>query len=191
MEADWAAEIGPRLHHIDASWAGFIDLRNRPDALSAIPETAAAPGLREALTRLNEPHSPVFTCKCDFWPLDTDELDPWEYDYPPWEQRIGVASYIDLVVRDTAVFASFDRHESWVRASALRLRDLPAAGGRADLVIRAALDGDRSGFGVTLYAAGCGPDAPAAHTAWEAILRAAVTATMNQAAAPGASSSIG
>lgn len=191
MEADWAAEIGPRLDHIDPAWAGFIDLRTCPDAAEQVPETAASAELRDALALLNAPDSPVFTSKCDVWTLASDELDPWEYDFPPGEPRTGLAVYIDLIARDPEVFLSFERHEYWVRNTALRLRALPITGGRADLVIRAALDGEHAGFGVTLYAAGCGCDASAAKSAWEAILRATVAATMSEATSHRASSSIG
>ncbi len=191
MEADWAAEIGPRLDRIDAGWPGFIDLRRDPEAVVAVPETAGVAALGEVLALLNASNSPVFTCKCDVWTLASHELDPFEYDFPSAESRTGRASYIDLVARDSALFASFDLHEAWVRAAALRLRELPIPGGRADLVIRAALDGDAAGFGITLYAAGCGLDAASAQTAWEAILRATVTATMMEAAHIRASSSIG
>lgn len=191
MEADWAAEIGPRLDRIDASWSGFIDLRRDPQAIAAVPEATDRAALRDALGLLNSSDSPVFTSRCDFWSLASDEVDPFEYDFPPGEASIGFASYIDLVARDPELFASFDLHESWVRAAALRLRELPVASGRADLVIRAALDREAAGFGVTLYAAGCGRDAASAQTAWEAILHAAVKATMGEALHTRASSSIG
>ena len=191
MEADWAAEIGPRLDRIDAAWRGFIDLRRDPHAVDSVSEAASVPALRDALGLLNSSDSPVFTSKCDLWSLASDELDPFEYDFRPGEASIGFASYIDLVARDPGLFASFDLHESWVRAAALRLRELPVASGRADLVIRAALDCEAAGFGVTLYAAGCGRDAASAQTAWEAILRAAVEATMREAVHTRASSSIG
>lgn len=191
MEADWAAEIGPRLDRIDAGWSGFIDLRRDAEAVAALPEAAGVAALQDALTVLNSADSPVFTSKCDVWSLASDELDPFEFDCAPGEANTGFASWIDLVARDPALFASFTLHESWARASALRLRELPIASGRADLIIRAALDREAAGFGITLYTAGCGPDAPSAQTAWAAILRAAVAATMREASPIGASSSIG
>ena len=191
MEADWAVEIGPRLDRIEGAWPGFIDLRSNPEAIASVPEAAGVPALRDALALLNSSESPVFTSKCDVWTLASDELDPFEYDFTPDETQVGCASWIDLVARDSALFTSFDLHESWVRATALHLRELPVRSGRVDLVIRAALDREASGFGITLYAAGCGPDAPSAQTAWATILRAAVAATMREASQTRASSSIG
>lgn len=181
MEADWAAEIGPRLDRIDVDWPGFIDLRRNPGAVDSISETAGAPEVRAALALLNAPDSPVFTCKCDCWSLPSDDLDPREYDYPPEATFVGVAAYVDVVARDPEVFVSFDRHERWARSAALRLRQEEMANGRADLVIRPALDGEAAGFGLTLYAAGCGLDASAAEAARDRILRAAIAATMMEA----------
>lgn len=191
MEADWSAEIGPRLDRIDPGWPGYINLRRGPEAVLSLPETAGTSALREALVLLNGQDSPVFTCKCDVWSIVPEELDPFEYDYPPGEPRVGFASYIDLVARDFVLFASFRLHESWARNTALRLRQSIVRNGRADLVIRAAIDGDAAGFGITLYAAGCGHDAVSAQAAWQLILQAAVAATIGEASQPGASSSIG
>lgn len=184
MEADWAAEVGSGLERIDADWAGFVDLRRHPYALAAIAETAKSAGLRDALTVLNAPDSPVFTCKCDVWPLASEEIDPREFDFPPEAPCVGLASYIDVVARDVGVFGSFENHEVWSRHAVSRLRGLPVAEGRADLVIRAAAVGGEDGFGITLYAAGCGLDSLAARTAWERILREAVAITMSEAGPP-------
>lgn len=191
MEADWAAEIGPRLDHIDTEWPGFIDLRENPEGVRKVPEAARGSALHEALTALNGPSSPLFTTKCDVWPVRAEELDPFELESSHEHARAGIGSYIDLVARNAELFASFPEHEAWTKAAALRLREMPLAHGRADLVIRAALSRDSGGFGVTLYATGCGPDTLAAEAAWAAVLRAAVAVTMEEAQRSRASSSIG
>ncbi len=191
MEADWAAEIGPRLDRICMDWPGFIDLRADPGAIGGIAEAAPGSALHAALAALNAPESPVLTCKCDRWAVPAEELDPYELEASRETARVGAASYVDIVARDPELFASFDGHEAWARQAVLRLRALPLARGRADLVIRAALGEESGGFGITLYATGCGADAAAAEAAWEAILRAAVAVTMSEAQTPRASSSIG
>lgn len=186
MEADWAAEIGPRLDRIDSGWQGFIDLRADPQAIREISEAAPGSALEIALATLNAPSSAVFTCKCDRWAVLPEELDPDEMESSRECARVGVASWIDVVARDAPLFGSFAGHETWARQTVLRLRGMPMAHGRVDLVIRAAMSREDSGFGMTLYATGCGPEAGAAEASWEAILRAAVAVTMSEAQSRGA-----
>ena len=81
--------------------------------------------------------------------------------------------------RDPARLASFEFHERWVRGLTGRLRKISLPNGRVDLVIRPASTDSSPGYGLTLYAAGCGADATTAYASWEAVLRAAVTATIN------------
>ena len=189
MEADWAVEIGAGLPVIDADWVGFIDLRSGMDAVETIIEAAAAPALRDALITLNAADSPVFTSKCDLWALTPAEIDPDEFGCgatdPPSE---GFASWIDVIARDPKLFHSFEQHEAWVRRASDRLRTKPVLNGRVDLVVRSAMVAASEGFGITLYAAGCGVDTQAARAAWSEVLRAAVAATMRESRA---SSSIG
>lgn len=190
MEADWSAEIGPDLAILEADWPGFVELRDHPEAMLQIPEAAPFPAMREALTLLNAPNSPLMTAKCDVWTLNPDELDPSEFDFPPAEAPTGMACYIDILTLDPEVSESFAQHEHWVRNAVQHLRTLPITHGRVDLVIRAARRDGQSGFGITLYAVGCGTDTASALAAWEAVVRAAVTVTIAEAH-PRASSSIG
>ena len=188
MEADWAVEIGGAAARIEADWAGFVDLRRDAGRVEEIAEAREHPALRAALLALNESGSPVFTSKCDVWELAAEEIDPLEFDYGVSEARAGLASYIDLIARNREVFTSFEAHERWGRQTALALRGETIRRGRADVVVRAATAGGAEGFGVTLYAAGCGVDSSAAEAAWGEILPLAVVATMREARA---SSSIG
>lgn len=188
MEADWAVEIGGDAARIEVDWPGFVDLRQGTDSIDRIAEAREFPALRAALRALNEAGSPVFTSKCDVWAMAGTEIDPLEFDSTADEAQVGLASYIDLVAREAALFGSFPDHEGWVRRAAVAVRGQPVRRGRADLVVRAAVASGADGFGVTLYAAGCGADASAAQAAWGEIAGAAVVATMREA---WASSSIG
>jgi hypothetical protein len=189
LEADWAAEVGAGLPGIEAEWSGFVDLRAGPERIGEIAESLEEPALREALLMLNGAGSPVYTVKCDVWELERSEIDPWEFDCGS-EGGAGWASWVDVVARSSEVFGSFDAHEGWVRRATDRLRKVTTRCGRVDLVIRRARVRDREGFGITVYAAGCGLDTQAARGTWEGILRAGALATM-ETVPPGASSSIG
>jgi hypothetical protein len=181
MEADWSVEVGPQLDTIDAWWAGYVDLQREPHAVTRIGEAARYKPLEEALAALNAPESPLCTVKCDVWGLAESEIDPDEFDAAAGAAQTGMASYIDVLAREPGLYGSFARHEAWAQAVVERLRERPIAQGRVDLVVRSAQAGGAEGFGITLYAAGCGGDSAAAHTAWEAVLRAAVAATINEA----------
>ena len=109
MEADWEVEIGGGAPVIDACWNGFVDLRFDPrtrlDTLlkraQGLPESKNLPELAEALVRLNGLRSPVWTSKCDVWPvLDANAFDAGELDAPWDEATHAWACYIDLVPRN-------------------------------------------------------------------------------------------
>jgi hypothetical protein len=154
MDADWSAAIGPALPEIHVPWEGFVDLRQTPAELHAIAEAARFPALARALTTLNAPGSWLFTAKSDVWSMTDAEIDPYEFAALPENALCGAASYIDLLVREETNF------------------------GRVDLVIRAAVVDGLEGYGITLYAAGCGTDTAGALTSWESVLSATVLATI-------------
>lgn len=183
MEADWSAEIGPGLAHIDASWQHFVDLRESPRSIDEIGEAAKHPALRAALLSLNAEDSPVFTTKCDVWPL-AEEIDPYEFGAGSEEALAGFAAYIDLIERRTDHFISFEFHEQRARELTSRLRLISTPPGRVDLVVRAAAAHGQNGYGLTFYAAGCGVIATQAYAAWEAVLATAVAATISAAHPP-------
>lgn len=183
MEADWCVEIGPDLPQIDATWEGFVDLQSSTSAIETVEE-AQHSALRKALLALNANNSPVFTSKCDTWTLSAEEIDPDEFGASIGNARMGFASYIDILQRDPAQFASYESHERRTRELASHLRLFAVQNGRVDMVLRAAVMNEASGYGVTLYAAGCGPDEASAYTAWQAVLAAAVAATIAAAAHP-------
>jgi hypothetical protein len=175
MVADWSVEIGPDLPVIDCSWEGFIDLRN-PEAIDRLEEASKHPALRRALLLLNATNSPVFTTKCDTWTLPEDEIDPYEFDASAENSAVGFASYIDLVQSDSSRFLSFAWHEQWARSLTGDLRQSELQQCRAEVVVRQALAGERQGYGITLYSAGCGANATSAYQAWEGALVATIAA---------------
>lgn len=184
MEADWAAEIGADLPSIDVPWEGFIDLRDAPSAIEAVEEAIDHPALREALVTLNTKVSPVFTSKCDVWTLDSSEIDHDEFSSLAANALEGFSSYIDILQIDPGKFASFEFHEFWVRGLTRHLQGLPLSNGRLEIVIRPANIDSHPGYGLTLYAAGCGAELSSAYAAWQAVLRAAVIATMDSVVLP-------
>lgn len=181
MEADWAAEIGPHLPSIDIPWDGFIDLRKNLYAINTIAEAALHPALSSALCAFNAEDSLLFTSKCDQWTME-EAIDPDEFAAPVDEAQITVASYIDILPRDPTRLASLSFHENWARQLTSALHNLPVAHGRIDLVLRPATVDQHPGFGITLYTAGCGADASTAKAAWQAVLAAAIPATISSAA---------
>jgi hypothetical protein len=184
MEADWSVEVGSGQHSIDASWEGFVDLQTSPHAINAIEEAIQHSALREALLSLNAEDSSVFTAKCDVWALVQEEIDPDEFGASHEEARVGFASYIDILERDPARFASFQFHEQQLRDIVSRLRMLALPQSRVDFVLRSATVKEQNGYGFTLYAAGCGSNEADAYSAWQAVLAAVVAATIAAAAHP-------
>lgn len=193
MEADWSVEIGSGLAQINSPWEGFIDLRKSPQSIDTLAEAAQHPSLRAALISLNAEGSPVFTTKSDIWTLAEDEIDPYEFEARSEDTRAGFASYIDVLEQEATQFASFPFHEQRARDLISHLRSIHSRQGRVDLVVRDATINEDHGFGLTLYAAGCGRSASEAYAAWKLNLAAAVAATISAAHPPHAraSSSIG
>lgn len=184
MEADWSVEIGRDLPVIEGSWRGFVDLRRAPERFKSVEEAGQHPALRDALLALNGDMSPLFTTKCDAWPLAAAEIDADEFASSSQTAVGGFACYIDVLDRDAARFASFEFHERRARVIAAILRKMGVARSRAEIVVRRALLRDTSGYGLTLYAAGCGGDEAEAYSAWNAALGAVVAATIAAAMEP-------
>lgn len=176
MEADWSVEIGPGLPLIEASWNGFIDLRSSLEKIDSIEEARRHSAIRKALSLLNRAGSAMFTAKCDCWMLPEEDIDPDEFAASRATARMGFASYIDVVERDSSRFASFEFHERRARALTSDLRKLDLRQGRVDLVVRAAVVRSQDGFAMTLYAAGCGATEAEAYAAWQSVLAATIAA---------------
>jgi hypothetical protein len=164
MEADWEVEIGGNAPVIEASWPGFVDLRQSPQRAFSLPETADYPALAEALIRLNASNSPVWTSKCDLWPqLEADAFDPSELDAPPDHAAHAVGCYIDLLPRESQLWATPQLAVSACQRVCALLRANPLPCARLDLILRQANPApDQQGLGVTAYLTACGPSPSAA-----------------------------
>src|SRR5216684_6115514 len=104
MLSEWSAECSADDPVVVVPWSDpsdstgnrrFIDLRENPYDLDHLPEAERYPPLMHALRALNAARSPVFTAKCDAWPLDRDQLENLQLN-------------LDVLAEDTpAGFASF------------------------------------------------------------------------------------
>jgi hypothetical protein len=179
MEADWSVALAADDPVITVPWGAcgndsgkcrFVDLRLHPHLLDEIEEVKERPRLRSALLLLNGGSSPFWTAKCDAWNQSTEGedalFDRYEMDAELGETAFGAGSYIDLLARDAAFFACFERQERWLRVVTERLRATPARAVRMELVLRPALVEAASGFAVTWFVEGCGATAHGAAQRW-------------------------
>jgi hypothetical protein len=192
MLADWSAECGPDDPVLVVPWSDpenaasrFIDLRENPYDLDHLPEAAAHPPLLHALRSLNAQRSPVFTAKCDAWPVAINDNDDNSYAQNELtylhlslhntaeETPFAFASYIDLLSRDRTTFASRHRHEQLLDRIALRAASLDHPYAMLELVLRPALIDitvPQEGFAISLYIKALGHDLQSAEDHWAAAL---------------------
>jgi len=195
MLADWSAECGPDDPVLVVPWsdpspdpgkpvAHFIDLRDNPYDLDHLPEAAENPPLLQALRSLNAPRSPVFTAKCDAWPVivtsseDTYAQSELAYLHLNLQQSeeetpVAFASYIDLLSRDRSIFASRHRHEQLLDRIARRAAALDHPYAMLEMVLRPAfvdLSGPQEGFSISLYIKALGHDPETAQSHWATAL---------------------
>ena len=185
MLAEWSVECSAEDPVLVVPWkdpdgsAAFVDLRANPCGFDSIPEAEQYPPLMQALRALNAARSPVFTAKCDAWPMDGEERNNLQVnlDIAPAQAPVGFAGYIDLVWRERSLFPSFPRHEQLLRRLTRRAAPLDRPAAALDCVLRPALvdlDGPREGYAVSLYVKALGADRQTAFEEWGAALDAVV-----------------
>jgi hypothetical protein len=195
MLADWSVECAPDDPLLVVPWSDpssdlcFIDLRENPYDLDHLPEAEQYPPLMQALRALNANRSPVFTAKCDAWPLDADELEDLRQNLAidADDTPNGFASYIDLLWRERTFFTSFHQTEQLLHRLTRRAAALDHPFAMLDCVIRPALvdlTGPQEGFAVSLYLKALGPDANSATENWAAALEAVVALLRSKDFAP-------
>jgi hypothetical protein len=188
MLSEWSVECSADDPVLVVPWSDasdlagnrrFIDLRENPYDLDHLVEAEQHPPLMHALRALNAARSPVFTAKCDAWPLDAEELEMLRLDLDVLaeEAPAGFGSYIDLLWRERSVFASFHQQEQLMHRLTRHSTSLDHAYAMLDCVIRPALvdlTGPQEGFAVSLYVKSLGHDVQTAEENWAAALDAVV-----------------
>ncbi len=173
MECDWEVELGADAPVIDAGWPGWVDLRTNPERVAELPEAADFPALATALLALNAPASPLWTAKCDLWPIDDPgEVDTDELAAAPGDCLAALACYIDCLPLANGLFPTPAVGEAWLRAAVAGLGRIDAPDARADLVLRRAVTATEEGFGVTAYLTACGRTESAARESLQRALAA-------------------
>ena len=188
MLADWSAECSADDPHLVIPWsdpdshAHFVNLREEPYDIAEIPEAEHYPALGRALRALNATRSPFLTAKCDAWPLtasdpahhaETLENLRLQLDLDHEQAYFGFASYIDLIWRERAVFASAHHQQDRLDRIIRRAQKLTHPQAALECVLRPAmldLSGALEGFAITLYVTALGPDAETASQNWAAAL---------------------
>ncbi len=188
MLSEWSAECSADDPVLVVPWSDpadlsgnrrFIDLRENPYDLDHLVEAEQYPPLMHALRALNAARSPVFTAKCDAWPLDEDELENLRHmlDVLAEEAPVGFSSYIDILWRERSIFASFHQQEQTLHRLTRRASVLDQPFAMLDCIIRPAvvdLTGPQEGFVVSLYVKALGHDGQSAEANWAAALDAVV-----------------
>jgi hypothetical protein len=188
MLSEWSVECSADDPVLVVPWADpsdssgnrrFIDLRENPYDLDHLPEAEHYPPLMHALRALNAARSPVFTAKCDAWPLDAEELNGLRVnlDVLAEEATAGFGSYIDILWRERSIFASFHLQEQMLHRLTRHAAPLEHPYALLDCIIRPAmvdLTGPQEGFAVSLYVKAAGHNEQAAEENWTSALDAVV-----------------
>jgi hypothetical protein len=189
MLSEWSVECSADDPVLVVPWSDpsdstgnrrFIDLRETPYDLDHLPEAEHYPPLMHALRALNATRSPVFTAKCDAWPLAPDELDALRVnlDIAADESPKGFGSYIDILWRERSLFASFHLQEQMLHRLTRHAAPLEHPYAMLDCILRPAmidLTGPQEGFAVSLYIKAIGHEAQTAQQNWASALDAVVS----------------
>jgi hypothetical protein len=188
MLSEWSAECSADDPVLVVPWIDpsdstgnrrFIDLRENPYDLDHLPEAEHYPPLMHALRALNATRSPVFTAKCDAWPLEAEELEALRVDLDASadEAPAGFGSYIDILWRERSLFASFHLQEQMLHRLTRHAAPLDHPYAMLDCILRPAmvdLAGPQEGFAMSLYVKAVGHDTVAAEENWASALDAVV-----------------
>jgi hypothetical protein len=185
MLSEWSVECTAEDPVLVIPWkdpegkCAFVDLRANPYDFDHIPEAEQYPPLMQALRALNATRSPVFTAKCDVWTLDSEAVASLadELDIDDANASAGFASYVDLVARDRARFASFHQQEQLLRRLTRLAEKVNQDSAILECVLRPALvdfGTPHQGYAVSIYTKAIGADVAAAMHDWADALNAVV-----------------
>jgi hypothetical protein len=191
LDADWSVELGADDPALEFPWSDpdgklrYVDLREHPDHIGMLKETAREPELADALRLLNSSESVFATAKCDLW-LDEDPVES-ERVYG----AVKFASYVDCVLADpeTTTRSNFGWHESVVKL-AVEVAAGEDVDGIIEYVVRRCFfhpphrksNEDyflTPGLCVTMYASGFGENAATARAQWAEALQLASEALVH------------
>jgi hypothetical protein len=159
--------------------ACFFNLREEPYSIAEIPEAERYPDMARALRALNANRSPFLTAKCDAWPLSAREsaaeieLMRRELLIEEDEAAFAFTSYIDLLWRERAIFASAHQQQDRLDRVVRRATKLAHVESMLQCVLRPAmvdLGAPLEGFATTLYVTSLGADAETASKRWGSAL---------------------
>jgi hypothetical protein len=203
MLAEWSAECSTDAPVVVAPWSdpstglSFINLRAEPYELSEIREAERHPALARALRALNATRSPFITVKSDAWPLSSlenpGELEPLrlEMGLPEEEATFAFTSYIDLLWRERALFASAHHQQDRLDRIVRRASKLQHPEAALQGILRPAfldLASPLEGFAMTVYVTAVAADADLAHRRWSDALEDVVDLLRNREFEPNATS---
>ncbi|MCL2661594.1 MAG: hypothetical protein FWD64_13895 [Acidobacteriaceae bacterium] len=201
MLTDWSAECGHDDPVLVVPWSDpgnpavhFVDLREHPYDVESLPEAVEYPPLARSLRALNGSRSPVFTAKCDVSAIaaadwDAEARNQLDYlhlhlDRIAEETPAAFVSYIDIVSRDRAIFASRHRQQQMLDCICHRAAMLDHPYAMLELVLRPAIvdfTETQEGFAFSLYIKALGHDVQSAEDHWAEALKS-VTAILRSKA---------
>jgi hypothetical protein len=194
MHAEWTAECAADAPMLVVPWVDsqrdaqhdapqpgshFVNLRTEPYSIAEIPEADRFPDLARALRALNANRSPFLTAKCDAWPISprdgATELEAMRKELMLFEDEATFAftSYIDLLWRERAIFASAHQQQDRLDRIARRAAKLLHPESMLQCVLRPAmvdLGAPLEGFATTLYVTSLASDAEIANRRWASAL---------------------
>ena len=159
---------------IEARWPEHVDLQREPALAHLLAEAIQLPALGTVLAQLNSVDWPVWTSKCDLWPVtNPDEFDVDELDAPAGSASSVFGCYIDLLPKSNQQWIDSANAARSCKHWCALLHEIPLRACRIDFVIRRAFVApDLWNHGVTVYFTASGETAEGARIVLQRALAA-------------------